>query len=173
MNSLVLITTASVLLGWNPAPPPPVTEREAPKEHRVKAPVIIKTEELKGEEKSVKAKVIIPLALVHAAGVRGAAPPAAGARPEAREQGSLPMGTLIAGLALSLAAVSAVFVFRGNRSTKTAALAVLAGAVMLGALGIAQADIAAPNEPTNRPLAQDIVIELSGDVETVTLILAK
>jgi hypothetical protein len=173
MNSLVLVTTASVLLGWNVGPPPPVAEREAPQEHRVQAPVTIKSEVLKGEEKSVKAKIVIPRALVHAAGVQGAAPPAAGARPGSREQGSLPMGTVIAGLALSLAAVSAVFVFRGNRSTKTAALALLAGAVVLGALGVAQADLAPPGERSNRPPAQNIVIELSDDVETVTLILAK
>jgi hypothetical protein len=176
MNSLILVTTASVLFGWNPAPPPPVAEREAPKENRVKAPVIIKSEALAGEEKSVKAKIVIPKALLHTLGARGTARPAAGARPESREQGSLPIGTVIAGLALSLAAVSAVFVFRGNRTTKTAALAMLAGAVVLGALGVAEADLAVPGSAEARrkaPPPQDIVIELSDDVETVTLILAK
>jgi hypothetical protein len=173
MNSLVLVTTASVLLGWNPAPPPNLERPDvAP---RLSVPVTIKTEAIKGEGKNIKAKIIIPRQFVHApGGAGGAAPPTTGAAPRSGDRGSLPMGTIIAGLALSLAAVSAVFVFRGNRSTKTAALAVLAGAVVLGGLGVAQADLAVPggNGPRREP-KPEIIIELADDGDSVTLILAK
>jgi hypothetical protein len=85
------------------------------------------------------------------------------------------MGTVIAGLALSLAAVSAVFVFRGNRGTKTAALALLAGALVLGGWSIAQADLAVPPAGPRRPVEEPkiVVIELAEDGDSVTLLLAK
>ena len=77
----------------------------------------------------------------------GAAPkeeaPKAGAAPE--KQSSLPaLGTTIAGLALSLAAVSVVLLVRGSQRTKTAAVVALVGAGLLGGWSIAQADIAVP-----------------------------
>jgi hypothetical protein len=65
-----------------------------------------------------------------------------------------------------------VFVFRGNRTTKTAALAVLAGAVVLGAFGVANADLIVPGRERPREPAL-IVIELTEDGDSVTLLLAK
>jgi hypothetical protein len=185
MNALAYVTAATLILAWNPIAPanvgPVRSEKPEVKNDRVTALVVIKTEVLKGEDRTVKAKIIIPKKFVQAGregADRPAAAPAAGgaAAPRANEQGSLPMGTIIAGLALSLAAVSAVFVFRGNRSTKTVALAVLAGAVVLGVIGVAQADLAPPGGgvfPGRPAPPTEIVIELADDGDTVTLLLAK
>ncbi len=185
MNTLALVTTVSLILGWNPIAPPELRrEKPVAKEASITAPVVIKTQVLEGVDKDVRAKIIIPRKLVHAGGAEVARPaaasPAGNAAPRSEDRGSLtPLGTVIAGLALSLAAVSAVFVFRGNRNSKTVALAVLAGAVVLGALGVAQADIIVPGDsrrpPQPKPAlpSQQIVIELSDDGETVTLLIAK
>jgi hypothetical protein len=69
-----------------------------------------------------------------------------------------------------------VFVVRGNRGTKTTALAVLAGAIVLGAFSAASADLipGRPNGPAPRPApAGEIVIELVEDGDTVTLQLGR
>jgi hypothetical protein len=183
MHAMVTVTAAAMILAWNPIAPANTPAPPAPaKAARATAPVVIKTEVLKGEEKNVKAKIVIPKKFVHAgAGVRiipgEAAPGAAPLRGDVAPTGSeglssLPMGSVIAGLALSLAAVSAVFVLRGNRNTKTAALAVLAGAIVLGALGVANADLIVPGRERPREPAL-IVIELTDDGDSVTLLLAK
>jgi hypothetical protein len=182
MKRLAYLVSAVLVLAWNPlvpanvAPPPKKPER-------VVAPVTIQRGAIRGEGRSVQAKIIIPMALVHrggagapppapapagAAPTRGAAPPAAQPAPAAREQAALPLGTVIAGIAMSLAAVSLVFVVRGNRSTKTAALAVLAGALALGAYSAAHADLV-PGRPVGPPIEPEIVIELVEDGDTVTL----
>ena len=107
---------------------------------RIQSKVAIKHGAIKGVDRNVVAKLIVPASLVHAA------EPKAGAAPRAEEQGALPgnMGTLIAGIALSLAAVSLVFVVRGKRTTRTIAATILGGAVLLGAYA-AQADV--PPDP--------------------------
>jgi hypothetical protein len=74
---------------------------------------------------------------------------------------------------MSLAAVSLVFVVRGNRGTKTTALAVLAGALVLSAFSAASADLipGRPNGPV--PAPAEIVIELVDDGDAVTLQLVR
>jgi hypothetical protein len=176
MNGIGYVASAALLLVWNPiaranAPAPP------PKpETRVVAPLTIKRGEIRGEGRAVQAKITIPKKLVHAGPpAAGAAPPvpAPAAAPRAREQAGIPYGTIIAGLAMSAAAVSLVFVVRGSRTTKTTALAVLAGALILGAFSAAQADLipGRPNGPVPPPA--EIVIELVEDGEAVTLQLAR
>jgi hypothetical protein len=182
MNGLAHLTTAAVILAFNPialpnaAPPPPKPES------RVVAPLTIKRGEIRGEGRAVQAKITIPKKLVHAGGApAGGAAPAAAPRapaPNAREQAGIPYGTVIAGLAMSMAAVSAVFVVRGNRGTKTTALAVLAGAIVLGAFSAANADLIpgrprGPVPPGGPPPAEEIVIELVDDGDAVTLQLVR
>ena len=70
-------------------------------------------------------------------------------------------------LAMSLAAASLVFVVRSGRTGKTAAVAVLVGAVVLGIFGAAQADLI-PGR-LDGPPRQDIVIELADEGDTVIL----
>ena len=94
-----------------------------------------------------------------------AAPPAApAASPKSEARATPPWGTIVAGLAMSLAAVSAVFVVRGNRSAKTAALVLIACGVVLGAYAVGRADVA----PVRRN-GPEIVIQLVDDANEVTL----
>lgn len=165
--------------------PPPELRRELEKEPtRLVAPVVIKYG-LRGEDRSVKAKIQIPASLVHGGGGGfGAAPAAGGAQPTGnapnapapkaapapeKQSNIPPLESIIAGIALSLAAVSVVLLVRGNRATKAAAVASLVGAALLGGWSAAQADIpVAPRKPESQ-----IVIELVEEGETVTLILPR
>ncbi|HEX5102579.1 MAG TPA: hypothetical protein VFV87_02130 [Pirellulaceae bacterium] len=131
---------------------------------RITSKVSIKHGVIRGAGRDVAAKIIIPASLVHPA--EPVPPP--------NKQGALPgnLGTMIAGIALSLAAVSLVFVIRGRRTTRTAAATILGGAVLLGAFGAVYANAPAPNRP-EPPVAQQIVIELVEEGDSVTLLLAK
>jgi len=132
---------------------------------RITSKVTVKHGVIKGVDRNVVAKLVVPVSLV-----RPAEAPRAGAAPKAQEQGALPrnMGTWIAGIALSLAAVSLVFIVRGKRTTRTVAAAVLGGAVVLGAYA-AQANVG----PSPRQLGPQIVIELAEEGDSVTLLLAE
>ncbi len=132
---------------------------------RITSKVTIKHGAIKGVDRNVVAKLIVPVSLVHPAEA-----PRAGAAPKAEERGALPgnMGTWIAGIALSLAAVSLVFVVRGKRMTRTVAAAILGGAVVLGAYA-AQANVG----PSPRQMGPQIVIELAEEGDSVTLLLAE
>lgn len=99
----------------------------------------------------------------------GATPaPAPSAPPKSEARATPPWGTVVAGLAMSLAAVSVVFVVRGNRAAKTTALVLLGSGVVLGAYAIGRADIPAPGRRQNNP---EIVIQLVDDANEVTLLL--
>ena len=179
---LVLLT--SVMAFANAPAPPDAPPREEPT--RLVAPVVIKRGALRGEDRNVQAKIQIPASLVHGLGAEAAEPvrppagsaparavpmkAAPGAAPAPEDRSSVPpMGTIIAGIALSLAAVSIVFMMRGNRATKAAAVASLAGCALVTGWSAAVADIP---PPPRRPESQ-IVIELVEDGETVTLLLPR
>jgi hypothetical protein len=159
---------------------------------RVVLPVVIRRG-IRGENGNVQAKVVIPRYLLDGAleSYRGAkvkptakdevgeapaekapAPgeaPAAGgtplpAPPKAGASATPPWGRIIAGIAMSLAAVSAVFVMRG-RGTKTAAAVLVAGSVVLGTYAVGWADVAVPRR------GPEIVIQLVDDANEVTLLL--
>jgi hypothetical protein len=173
MNGLAFLTS-TLLVAWNPIAPPEIPK--PPQEQvRVVTPVIVKHGAIPGAGANVVAKIIIPRGLVHAWGGGGAAPPKAGSPPPAAEKQSNipPLGTVIAGLAMSLAAASMVFIARGNRSGRTVALAVLAGAMILAAYGVASADIPVPGRGPRPEPPREIVIELADGGDTVTLLLAK
>src|SRR5215471_5808308 len=116
-----VVLTLVLVLGWSVAA---LADVAVPKKQntRIVVPVTIKHGAIRGEDRTVQAKVIIPQYLVQngggsfrspadapAAPAPGAAPaPAEKAVPAPKEkaQASPPLGTVIAGVALSLAAVS-------------------------------------------------------------------
>jgi hypothetical protein len=154
---------------------------------RISSKVTIKHGAIKGVDRSVVAKLIVPASLVHPA--EPVPPPRPGAAPTrnapnapAREgQGAAPVNyrTWIAGIALSLAAVSLVFVLRGRSTTRTVAATVMGGAVLLGAYSAVQANAPAPPIRPEKPAAvrpataPQIVIELVDEGDSVTLLLAE
>lgn len=178
--ALTLIAVGNVSAWGDIAPPPRKQTTQDAKSTRVVAEVSIKHGAIRGEARNVQAKITIPSYLVAGDVPRGlpkSSPKEGAPAPEAPKTGAIPekqsslpsLGTTIAGLALSLAAVSVVFLVRGNQRTKSTAIIALVSAGLLGGWSIAQADIALPGsrgEPT-------IVIELSDDAEVVTLQLAK
>jgi hypothetical protein len=133
---------------------------------RIQSKVTIKHGAIKGAGRNVVAKLILPASLVHPVGAGAPAPEPV----PPPKQGALPqnMGTLIAGIALSLAAVSLVFVVRGKRTTRTVAATIMSAAILGGAYA-AQADI--PPDP--RRVGPQIVIELVEEGDSVTLLLAE
>ena len=136
---------------------------------RITSKVTIKHGAIKGVDRNIVAKLIVPVGLVHPADA-----PRAGAAPRGNERGSWRgnPGTWIAGIALSLAAVSLAFVVRGKRTTRNVAVAVLCWAVLLGTYGAVQAN-APPPIKLERPAAPQIVIELVEEGDSVTLLLAE
>lgn len=148
---------------------------------RINSKVTIKHGAIKGVDRSVVAKLIVPASLVHPA--EPVPPPRPGAAPTrnapaAGDRGALPVNyrTWIAGIAMSLAAVSLVFVVRGRSTTRTVAATILGGAVLLTAYSAVQANAPPPvRAPESvRPVAApQIVIELVDEGDSVTLLLAE
>lgn len=141
---------------------------------RITSQVTIKHGAIKGVDRNVVAKIVIPAGLVHAEAPRAGAAPTRNA-PRSEEQGALrgSTGTWVAGIALSLAAVSLVFVVRGRRMTRTIAATILGGSALLGTYGAVYANAPAPPPRPERAPAAQIVIELVEDGDTVTLLLAE
>ena len=143
---------------------------------RITSKVTIKHGAIKGADRSVVAKMVMPASLVHAEAARaGAAPTRNAPAPRSEEQGAIrgSTGTWVAGIALSLAAVSLVFVVRGKRTTRTFAATILGGSVLLGAYGAVYANAPAPPLRPDRAPAPQIVIELVEEGDSVTLLLAE
>lgn len=184
MNAYLAVT--ALVLAWNAPPPPEAPQPPAAQENRIVAPLIIKNNAIRGEGRSIQAKILIPRNLLagNAEAVKAAASvpglnPAASSR-EVRST-TPALNTVIAGLAISLAMVSLVFVLRGNRITKVAAVAALAVSMVLTGIGILRADIPGPGprpvRPTPIPVRPnsetEIVIEITDPGETVTLLLTR
>lgn len=151
---------------------PPV----AAKDNSTPQRVVVKTEALKHgdvkDARTIKAKIIIPRSLLP-----GGEKPAAG---ETQSSLGFSTGTVVAGIALSLAAVSCVFLFR--RQGTPARRATVAALVIAGGIGIwsaAHADLipGRPNGPRRLPgpPAVDgvILLEVAEEGEAITLILPK
>ncbi|MDX1947571.1 MAG: hypothetical protein SFU86_19385 [Pirellulaceae bacterium] len=186
IGSLLLVSILAVP-AWADIAPSPRRENA-----RVTAGVEIRYGAIRGERTNVKAKIVIPAYLVAGDGrgvpkveskeggapkegaprkeeapKEGASPPRAA--PEGRQSSLPPLGTTVAGIALSLAAVSVVFLVRGNKTAKTTAVIALVSAGLLGGWSLAQADLVVPGQ-RGEPV---IVIELSDDAETVSLLIAR
>jgi hypothetical protein len=160
-------------------PPPHVRPKN--ETVRVVAPVTVRHGALRGEARDVQAKIVIPKHLVEGERVRAAPAAPASAAPEApatapratsprKEARSAPLGTVIAGLALSLAAVSLVFAARGSRTAKTATVTAFATVLGIGAVSALYADVVPPGK---KQAETTIVIELVDDGQSVTLLLPR
>jgi len=189
MNASSYLITLVFLLAWNAPAPADIPAPARKQENRIVAPVVIRHGAIRGEGRSIQAKIIVPRSLL-AGGDADARPklpangtiipPLPGRNEEARSN-TPPYGTVVSGLAMSLAAVSLVFVVRGNRIAKAAALAVLSGALFITGYGIARADLvpgrplgpAPQNAPAPRADGSEIIIELTDNGNTVTLQLAQ
>jgi hypothetical protein len=193
----------SLLLAWDVPPGPPVpapqrnvyeTNPPAAQQNRIVAPVTIQRGGIRGEGRTVQAKITIPRALlpsgneaaVGAAAPAAPAPPASAAPtgspapriqliPPPKTSSTPPLGSVIAGIAMSLAAVSLVFIIRGSPRKKAVYGILLGGAIGLTAFGIARADIAGQRRvrPPNAPPETEIVIEVSDFGDAVTLQLVR
>lgn len=154
------------------APPLPGKEAEAAKEVRVeklKIPVQIKHADLSGEGDGVQAKLVLPARLRDL-------PPPAGAPGKVGSLENPSRNSLIAAVALSLAAVSVVFVVRGKKLTAATKVAIVGMAVLLGAYSVAQANAPPPElrQRLQKELAAKqpkIVVEFSADVTEAILTL--
>jgi hypothetical protein len=116
-------------------------------------PVTIQKADLTKE--GVQAKIILSqktLAELSAPGKKASPQQnsAAPASPDRQSSTSL-WRNVIAGVALSLAAVSLIFVFRGRRSTRAAVVALLGVTLIAGGVGVLSADIRIPGEPYRGP----------------------
>jgi hypothetical protein len=135
-------------------------------------PVQVKYADLKGEGNNVQAKIVLPARLREIVGAKPAGKVGA-------NEGAPASRSLVAALALSLAAVSVVFVLRGKKLSIKSKATVLGMAGLLGLFGAAQADIAIPGQKRGpRPMPprelvakSQIVIEFSADVDEAELTL--
>jgi hypothetical protein len=140
------------------APPPSIQKSD----NVVWANVTIKSEALKGDDAGAKAKIVIPRSML----------PVKAEKTGQVEQGPAG-GTIVAGIALSLAAVSLVWLRRSKSSQKTLML-VIGGLLLLTGIGALYADLAPPGRrPRPRPAPPQIVIQIVEDGEAVTLIMPK
>ncbi|WP_425614181.1 hypothetical protein NA78x_004042 [Anatilimnocola sp. NA78] len=185
--------TAGIVLGFlvfaaghalaNAPPPPGYREPPKPVKQEVKVPVVMKTADLSAE--GIQAKIVIPLSMKPGEVAPAAAPKAVPAPPlnaSPPRSGALitpAQRSVFAATALSLAALSIVFVVRGKKLKTSHKAAVVGVTCMLGIFGAAQADIRVPGQPftPNGPVrprpavaARDqILIEYSADATEVTL----
>ena len=165
----VLVLAAEGLANPIVIPQPPKEAVSKP----LQAPVVIKRGALADKDRAIQARIIIPRSLLPATAEKAVKPtlnPALNPPPVRQQSGGPPLGTIIAGLALSLAAVSVVFVVRGNRSAKTIAAAVLIGAIGLSAWATSWANAPPPLPVRPRPGEQPkIVVEFVDDADEVVL----
>jgi hypothetical protein len=165
LSFAVLLSFAAVASANEPAPPP----EPEPAPAITKAPVTIKYEVLRGDAAGAQAKIVIPRSLLPGEAGRkvGAAQPIG--------------GTVIAGIALSLAAVSLIWLRKGKTIHQKVLIVVVSGALALGGVGALFADIPVPgggNRPRPRPPVERpvpakamILVEIVEDGEAVTLTL--
>lgn len=130
---------------------------------RVQSPVVVSRKALEMEKDGVVAKIVIPLELIQKelkrieAEENGEVPdpfaptkaPAESPnqKPAPKQQSySSPGRTMIAGIAMSLAAVSLVFVVRRKSSVSRTGLMLVAGLIVATASAVALADIAVPGQ---------------------------
>lgn len=153
---LPLITSAN---GPPPFPIPPDTVG------RVEAKIVVVDDVLEEIKKGAAAKIVIPMDLIReelkkiAAKENGEEPAAPTAKPQRNsnlpnpsQRGETPLRTIVAGLAMSLAAVSLVFVVRKQSAAARNGAMLVAGLIVAGAAATAWADVAPRrNRPPFQP----------------------
>ena len=183
MIVLVGLTAFGSLLSASKAdiPPPKILERLTKRDGEDKsailaqgqAPVKVIRKDLELDDKTIKAKLIIPKNLLpaqEAAGAPAIPPPAAS--PDKEKQSRLPpAGTVIAGLALSLALGSAVFLLRGGKGMKSPLAVSVAAALILGAYSFTLADIGTPDRPLRVVEKSNVLVVLIENGDEIQLFL--
>ena len=164
------------LPGPGPAPNAP-PRRGAPNVGELKSEKItlnfsVKQADLKGEGENVRAKLVIPARLREL-------PPPAGAPGKVGLQETSPR-SLVAAVALSLAAVSVVFVIRGKQLNTASKGAILGITVVVASFAVAYGNAGPPRnfgpkpEPPKLDASKDqIVIEFSADATEAVLTLSR
>jgi len=172
---LSAVVLAGAVLGGiaaaNEAPPPRPSQLPPTK---VTVPVVIKHADLSKEGEGVKAKLVLPAKLHRSGGVA----PVPGRKVGLNESVAPTQRSIVAAIALSLAAVSIVFVVRGKKLNTTSKGAVIGVICLLSAFGAAQADLSVPGQPRRRPpeprpevAKSSLVVEFSDDTEGAILTL--
>lgn len=175
-------TSAAVLLGLllpamsladipNPGQPfrprgparPPVEDSAIPQ------PVVVKREALKHAEikdaRLIKAKIIIPSSMLP-----GEKPVSVDRQTSTGSSTS----TIIAGIALSLAAVSCVFLLRKNKAGKVIACGILIISGSVGIWSAARADIGTRPPRRPAPIPESVILlEIVEEGDSITLVLPK
>lgn len=189
---LPALSLADIPIPGQPFRPRGPIERPEPAPETAQAkPVVVKRDALKHADikdaKTIKAKIVIPRSLLPVVKEAPAKAPAAEPASKPPRTGSVsPTGTIVAGIALSLAAVSCVFLLRKNKAGRAAAVGVL---VIAGALGVWSAAIAnapppfrpvpnlsAPASPraANKPASDSVILlEIVEEGDSITLVLPK
>lgn len=130
-------------------------------------PVEVKYADLGGEGDGVKARLVLP-ARLHAA--------AEGKKVGATETIGPRNRSVVAAVAMAMAAVSIVFVLRGKQLSNGAKGTIVGIGLLVGACGIALANVPPPPSafvPKPGPARSTIVIEFSGEGEGAVLTIAK
>jgi hypothetical protein len=162
LSLLLLLVLGSTALADIPVEPRPRSD----KENTATVPVVIKHEAIRGVDASTKAKIVIPRSLL---------PSEAGG---AVGENSRPIGgTVIAGIALSLAAMSLLWLRRGKPGQRTLLVLFVTGALVLGSIGVLFADLAPPGggpkvRPRPAPAKTTILLEITDEGDDVVLIVA-
>lgn len=130
---------------------------------RVETKVVVSSQPMEESKEGVTAKIIIPLELIREelqridAKDKREAPgakelPVQQPRPSLKKQGATPLRTIIAGFAMSLAAVSLVFVVRNKSTVARKGAMLLAGLIVVSGTVVALADLAPPRrKPADLP----------------------
>ena len=148
-------------------PPIKPTPKPAPNQHA--APVKIVHAPVHSNNPNVIAKLVIPRNLLPEMKTTATAPP-----PQSTPSG----GTIIAGLALSAAAMSLIFFFQKTRRLRTVGACLIGCALLGGGYGLLLADVPVPGQPRSNPRAVnpgpgqsqiEIIIQENGTEVILTL----
>ncbi|MFN0021416.1 MAG: hypothetical protein ACKVP0_24460 [Pirellulaceae bacterium] len=171
---LPAMSLADIPVPGQPFRPRGPIERPPTEDNSIPQPVVVKREALKHADikdaRVIKAKIIIPRSML---------PAEQKASIDQQTSGGSSTSTIFAGIALSLAAVSCVFLLRKNKVGKAAAIGVLVIAGGIGIWSAARADLIPgrrprpPVPPPAAPVENTILMEIVEEGDSITLVLPK
>ena len=171
---LPAVSLADIPVPGQPFRPRGPIEREPAADSSIPQPVVVKREALKHADikdaRNIKAKIIIPRSML---------PVEQKASIDQQANTGSSTSTIIAGIALSCAAVSCVFLLRKNKAGRNVAIGVLVIAGGIGIWSAAQADLIPGRRPRRpepvpaAPAESVILLEMVEEGESITLVLPK
>ncbi len=174
---LPALSLADIPVPGQPFRPRGPIERPPAEDNSIPQTVVVKREGLKHAEikdaRNIKAKIIIPRSML---------PVEKKISIDQQTSTGSSTSTIIAGIALSCAAVSCVFLLRRSKAGRNIAIGVLVIAGGIGIWSAAQADLipGRPNGPRRRPepppaapAESVILLEVVDEGEAITLVLPK